>query len=72
MSQVETGIMKYRAVIASRKARKQELVDQQIARTKARLEREKKAKGKKAKGKTKGKHDKLLASHTRKKKAQSK
>ena len=68
MSQVETGIMKYRAVIASRKARKQELVDQQIARTKARLEREKKAKGKKAKGK----HEKLLTSHTRKKKAQSK
>ena len=70
MSQVETGIMKYRAVIAARKARKQELVDQQIARTKARLERKKK---KKAKGKkTKGKHEKLLASHTRKKKAQSK
>ena len=60
--------MKYRAVIAARKARKQELVDQQIARTKARLEREKKAKGKKAKGK----HEKLLTSHTRKKKAQSK
>ena len=68
MSQVELkGIEKYRAVIAERNAHKQELVAHQIAKTIARKARDAK-KSKKAQAK----HGKMLASHARKKEAQSK
>lgn len=79
MSQVELkGIEKYRAVIAERNARKQELVERQIAKTAARKARDAK-KRKKAKQNgslppeiRQAKHEKMLASHARKKEAQSK
>ena len=78
MSQVELkGIEKYRAVIAERNARKQELVERQIAKTAARKARDAK-KRKKAKQNgslppeiRQAKHEKMLASHARQKEAQS-